>query len=97
MWISEIHKEITGYEGLCDITESGRVISLRSNRPMSRCNDEHGFHIVKLTNSIGETENHNVFELLKREFKSLDKSHFKGAIKAKYAKACKLLDIKNVN
>lgn len=81
--MNEERKEIPGYEGLYEITQTGRVISLRQNRPLTRCNDEYGFHIVKLTNHERKAKNHNVFDLWKEAFK--------GALKPKYGNGCKLV------
>lgn len=82
---------ITGYEGLYEITASGRIISVREQRAMTRCNDEYGFHIVRLSKD-GAASNHNVFELWKKEFPELEETKFKGALKAKYGTGCKLID-----
>jgi hypothetical protein len=89
--MSENRKEISGYKGLYEITETGRIISLRQKRPMKRCNDEYGFHIVKLTNHQGEAMNHNVFEIWKSAFGSCKEAEFKGVKKPKYGKGCELL------
>ncbi|KIL74380.1 NUMOD4 domain-containing protein [Bacillus badius] len=81
--MQEESRDITGFEGLYKITKSGRVYSFYQKRYLTRCDDEYGFHIVKLTKN-GESGNHKVFELWKRAFGELDKSEFKGALKAKY-------------
>jgi hypothetical protein len=90
--MSEDRKEIPGYEGLYEITKTGRIISLRQKRAMTRCNDEYGFHIVKLTNHEGEAENHYVFDLWKDAFEGCNERDFKGALKSKYGKGCKILN-----
>lgn len=84
-------RTISGYEGLYEITASGRVISVREQRAMTRCNDEYGFHIVRLSKD-GTAANHNVFELWKKAFPELEETNFKGALKAKYGTGCKLSD-----
>lgn len=89
--MNEQRKEIQGYKGLYEITESGKIISLRQQRPMARCNDEYGFHIVKLTNDEGKAENHNVYDLWKEAFKGSNKREFKGTLKPKYGTGCKIL------
>ncbi|AIF44519.1 NUMOD4 domain-containing protein [Virgibacillus sp. SK37] len=89
--MNEIRREIPGYKGLYEITESGKIISLRQQRPIARCNDEYGFHIVKLTNHKGEKKNHNVYDLWNKIFENADKRKFKGALKPKYGIACKIL------
>jgi len=76
-------KDITGYEGLYKITKSGRIYSVRRKRFLARCNDEYGFHIVKLTKN-GESKNKNVFQLWKKEFAGIPESDYKGALKAIY-------------
>ncbi|MFJ7668333.1 3-ketosteroid-delta-1-dehydrogenase [Lysinibacillus sp. NPDC097195] len=87
----EESRAITGYEELYHITASGRIITVRENRPLTRCNDEYGFHIVRLTKD-GTASNHNVFELWKQTFPELEETKFKGALKAKYGTGCKLID-----
>lgn len=74
----EIRKPIEGYEGYYEITETGRIYSVKRQRYMARCNDEYGFHIVKLSRN-GVPKNHNVFELWKKEFPNLPESMFNGA------------------
>ena len=83
--MQEIRKEIKGYEGLYEITKSGRIFSIKSQRFLTRCNNEYGFHIVKLYKD-GKNKNHNVFKLWEKAFEK-DKyllSEFKGALKIKY-------------
>lgn len=87
----EERRAISGYEGLYDVTASGRIITVRENRPLARCNDEYGFHIVRLTKE-GTASSHNVFELWKQAFPELEQTNFKGALKAKYGTGCKLSD-----
>ncbi|UPW82623.1 NUMOD4 domain-containing protein [Lysinibacillus sp. Ag94] len=87
----EERRAISGYEGLYDITASGRIITVRENRPLARCNDEYGFHIVRLTKE-GTASSHNVFELWKQAYPELEQTNFKGALKAKYGTGCKLSD-----
>lgn len=89
--MEEESRTITDYEGLYEITTSGRIISVREQRAMARCNDEFGFHIVRLSKD-GTASNHNVFELWKKEFPELEETNFKGALKAKYGTGCKLSD-----
>ncbi|NRG48509.1 hypothetical protein HRF87_27900 [Bacillus sp. CRN 9] len=74
---------ITGYEGHYEITESGRVYSVKKKCIRVRENDEYGFHIVKLSKK-GEATNYNLFKLWKKEFPKLPESMFKGAKEAKY-------------
>ncbi|PAD25231.1 hypothetical protein CHH62_13155 [Niallia circulans] len=90
----EDSRDIEGYKDLYKITKTGRIISLRQQRPMSRCSDEYGFHIVKLTKA-GSSINHKVFDLWKQAFPELSHSEFKGALKIKYGKACKLITESN--
>jgi len=87
----EERRAISGYEGLYDVTASGRIITVRENRPLARCNDEYGFHIVRLTKE-GTASSHNVFEIWKQAFPELEQTNFKGALKAKYGTGCKLSD-----
>ncbi|MFE3573632.1 3-ketosteroid-delta-1-dehydrogenase [Lysinibacillus sp. NPDC059133] len=89
--IDEERRAISGYEGLYDVTASGRIINVRVNRPLARCNDEYGFHIVRLTKE-GTASSHNVFELWKQAYPELEQTNFKGALKAKYGTGCKLTD-----
>src|SRR4051794_33352406 len=94
--MNEERKAIHGYVGLYVMTKSGRIISLRQQRPMQRCSDEYGFHIVKLTNHGGVPENHNVFGLWKAIFPGCNEHKFKGALKPKYGTKCKLLNDKGI-
>ncbi|WP_440051417.1 3-ketosteroid-delta-1-dehydrogenase [Lysinibacillus sphaericus] len=87
----EDKRAVAGFDGLYEITASGRIITVRENRPLARCNDEYGFHIVRLTKD-GAASNHNVFELWKQAFPELEQTNFKGALKAKYGTGCKLSD-----
>lgn len=87
----EERRAISGYEGLYDVTASGRIVTVRENRPLTRCNDEYGFHIVRLTKD-GSASSHNVFELWKQAYPELEQTNFKGALKAKYGTGCKLTD-----
>ncbi|MGE7942293.1 3-ketosteroid-delta-1-dehydrogenase [Lysinibacillus xylanilyticus] len=87
----EERRAISGYEDLYDVTASGRIITVRENRPLTRCNDEYGFHIVRLTKD-GSASSHNVFELWKQAYPELEQTNFKGALKAKYGTGCKLTD-----
>ncbi len=89
--INEETRAISGYEGLYEVTASGRIINVRVNRPLARCNDEYGFHIVRLTKE-GTASSHNVFELWKQAYPELEHTNFKGALKAKYGTGCKLSD-----
>ncbi|WP_155590008.1 3-ketosteroid-delta-1-dehydrogenase [Lysinibacillus cavernae] len=87
----EESRAIAGYEGLYEMTSSGRIITVRENRPLARCNDEYGFHIARLTKD-GKASSQNVFELWKQTFPELEHTQFKGALKAKYGTGCKLID-----
>ncbi|MEK5488161.1 MULTISPECIES: hypothetical protein [Lysinibacillus] len=88
---TEESRAIAGYEGLYEMTVSGRILTVRENRPLARCNDEYGFHIARLTKD-GKASSHNVFELWKQTFPELEHTQFKGALKAKYGTGCKLID-----
>ncbi len=81
--MEEQRRPVTGYEGLYEVTESGRIYSVKRKKFMSRCNDEYGFHIVKLSTE-GKGKNHKVFDLWKKEFNDAAQSQFKGALKIKY-------------
>ncbi|ACA38147.1 3-ketosteroid-delta-1-dehydrogenase [Lysinibacillus sphaericus] len=88
---TEESRAIAGYEDLYKMTVSGRIITVRENRPLARCNDEYGFHIARLTKD-GKASSHNVFELWKQTFPEVEQTQFKGALKAKYGTGCKLID-----
>ncbi|MEK5208095.1 NUMOD4 domain-containing protein [Psychrobacillus sp. FSL H8-0510] len=79
----ELSKTIEGYEGLYEITESGRIYSIRHKRFMVRCENEYGFHIVKLSKN-GKGTNHRVFDLWRKAFEDLTENKFKGAKKRIY-------------
>ncbi|RDY72573.1 hypothetical protein DXT76_01135 [Halobacillus trueperi] len=81
--MGEESKPIKGYEGLYEITSSGRIISLKNQRTLKRCEDEYGFHIVKLSNN-GKKTNHNLFDLWREHFPDLNEGEFKGAKTVKY-------------
>lgn len=87
----EERRAIQGYDGTYEITSTGRIFTLRENRALARCNDEYGFHIVKLTKNR-ESKNHNVFELWEKAFPDLDNIDFRGSLKIKYGTGCKLLN-----
>ncbi|MGD6847252.1 NUMOD4 domain-containing protein [Rossellomorea aquimaris] len=74
----EIYKPIIGYEGLYEISETGKVFSHHSKRTLKRCGDEYGFHVVRL-HSGGKAANLKVFELWKTAFPSAIETDFKGA------------------
>lgn len=96
--MQEKRKMIKEYEELYEVTETGRIISLREQRPLARCKDEYGFHIVSLTNKKGHKKNHNVFELWQKAFpENQDRTSFKGALKAKYGTGGVLLNRKGVH
>ena len=79
----ELRKPVKGYEGLYEVTESGRIYSLRRGRFLARCNDEYGFHIVRLHKN-GEARNHHVIKVWREAFDTLPESMFKGAKKRIY-------------
>lgn len=81
--MDEERKPVPGYEGLYEITSSGKIFSLKHKRTLKRCGDEYGFHIVKLSKN-GIATNHYVFELWKQAFSGLSEYEFKGALKVKY-------------
>ncbi|PEU04102.1 hypothetical protein CN527_04520 [Bacillus cereus] len=89
MEMQEECRGIKEYEDLYEITNTGKIITLRQQRPLTRCGDEYGFHIVKL-NKNGISTNHNVFDLWKQAFPELKHSEFKGALKIKYGTGCKM-------
>lgn len=71
------------YDGLYDITKSGRIISVKRNQIRVRCGDEYGFHIVKLSKD-GAATNHNLLKLWRQAFPDVSEHEFKGAINVKY-------------
>jgi NUMOD4 motif len=81
--MADERKAIKGYENLYEITSSGKIYSHKQKRTLKRCEDEYGFHIVKLSNN-GKATNHNVFELWKQHFPVLNEGEFKGARTVKY-------------
>lgn len=87
----EERRTIPGYEGLYEITSTGRVLTLRENRALARCNDEYGFHIIRL-NKSGESKDYNVYDLWRKVFPDLDNSEFRGSLKIKYGTGCMLLN-----
>ncbi|WP_462406656.1 NUMOD4 domain-containing protein [Gracilibacillus sp. Marseille-QA3620] len=79
----EQRKPVKGYERLYEVTESGRIFSFRRERFLARCDDEYGFHIVRLHKN-GEAKNHHVFKVWKEAFEDLPERLFKGAKKRIY-------------
>lgn len=79
----EEHRPIKNYEGLYDMSASGKVFSYSRNRYLARKEDQYGFHIVKLSKA-GVPTNCNVFQLWKDTFPKLSESEFKGTKTIKY-------------
>lgn len=79
----ELRKPVKGYEGLYEVTESGRIYSLHRERFLARCDDEYGFHIVRLHKN-GEAKNHYVFKVWRDAFNTLPDSMFNGTKKRIY-------------
>jgi hypothetical protein len=76
--MNESRKIIPGYSGLYEMTESGRIFSLKSNHFLSRDGNEYGFHTVKLYGN-GKPTNYNVYRLWKEIFSGeINSSSFKG-------------------
>jgi hypothetical protein len=82
--VEEEFREIKGYEGSYEISETGKVYSHRSKRTLKRCGDEYGFHIVKLYKD-GQASNHNVFELWKASYPGVNQIEFRGTKIIKYS------------
>ncbi|GKW45877.1 NUMOD4 domain-containing protein [Planococcus sp. NCCP-2050] len=81
--MKEEHRAIKNYEGLYDITVSGKVFSYARNRYLARKEDEYGFHIVKLSKK-GLSTNFKVFQIWKEAFPELNENMFKGTKIIKY-------------
>ena len=81
--MKEEHRAIKNYENLYEITASGRIFSYSRDRYLARKDDEHGFHIVKLSKE-GISSNFNVYQLWRSTFLELSEEEFKGARKVKY-------------
>ncbi|WP_214484567.1 NUMOD4 domain-containing protein [Bacillus sp. SM2101] len=94
--MSEKRVAITGYEGIYEISESGRIFAIDTGRVKVRCGDEYGYHIVKLVKA-GEPKNYSLYKLWKKEFPELEDISFKGALKNKYGTGCELLDKEGVH
>ncbi|WJV20755.1 hypothetical protein QU593_10095 [Rossellomorea marisflavi] len=77
--MNELRRIIPGYNGLYEMTESGRIFSLKRHQFLSREGNEYGFHTVKLYGNDKAT-NHNVYRLWKEIFSGdIESSSFKGA------------------
>lgn len=87
--MEDIRIPVMGYEGLYDITKSGKIYSYSRQKFNERCDDEYGYHIVKLTKN-NELLNYNLYELWKKHFPNEDDKEFKGALKIKYGTGCVL-------
>lgn len=87
----EERRSIPGYERIYEMTCTGRIYSHRSNRFLVCCGDQYGFHIVSLWDKNGKRNNLNVFKLWQDTFPELPREQFKGAIRKKYGKSCKLI------
>lgn len=75
--MTEERRSIKGYEGIYDITRSGRIIAVRNNRVRHRSGNEYGYANVHL-NKNGERELCNTFLLWKQAFEGVDPSEYKG-------------------
>ncbi|MFD2610831.1 NUMOD4 domain-containing protein [Paenibacillus gansuensis] len=73
----EERRSIKGYEGIYDITRSGRIISVRNNRVRHRSGNEYGFANVHL-NKNGERRLCKTFQLWKESFSDIDPNVYKG-------------------
>lgn len=81
--LKEEHRSIKNYEGLYDMSASGKVFSYSRISYLARKEDQYGFHIVKLSKE-GVPTNCNVFQLWKDTFPELSENEFKGTKTIKY-------------
>ncbi|WP_257009508.1 NUMOD4 domain-containing protein [Bacillus sp. 7884-1] len=93
----EERRVIEGYEGIYEITSTGRIYSYRSKKFLERCGDEYGFHIVSLWDHNRKRKNWNVLKLWQETFPELIKEQFKGSLKIKYGKSCELLQSSGIH
>lgn len=75
--MEEEYKVIEGYEGIYEITRSGRIISIQTGKVRHRNGDEYGYTNVHLHKN-GERELAKTFVLWKRAFPDVSPSEYKG-------------------
>jgi hypothetical protein len=76
--MEEERKDIDGYEGIYEITRSGRIISVKTGIARHRNGDEYGYTNVHLHKN-GERELAKTFELWKRAaFPNASPAEYKG-------------------
>ncbi|WP_379161319.1 NUMOD4 domain-containing protein [Paenibacillus sp. sgz5001063] len=75
--MKEEREDIEGYEGIYEITRSGRIISVKTGKARHRNGDEYGyanFHLHK----NGERKLAKTFELRKRAFPNASYADYTG-------------------
>jgi hypothetical protein len=75
--IEEVRLPIEGYEGIYEITPSGRIFSVSRNEFRHRIGDEYGFKWVKLS-KFGERENLLTWDIWKKTFPTLSENNYRG-------------------
>ncbi|WP_138224526.1 NUMOD4 domain-containing protein [Paenibacillus algicola] len=75
--MEEERRSIKGYEGIYDITRSGRIIIVKNNRVRHRSGNEYGYVNVHLRKN-GERKLYKTFELWQKSFAEIDPSEYKG-------------------
>lgn len=76
--MNEESRPIPGYEGIYEMTCSGRIISKRTNCYRHRNGDEYGFEKVHL-NKNGERILFRTFDLWKKTFPEINPKEYKGS------------------
>lgn len=66
--MSEIWKEIKGYEGLYQVSNLGRVRSLRYNKILKPCVSKTGYEYVLLVDRNSHNKNHRLHRLVAMTF-----------------------------
>lgn len=75
--MTEERRSIKGYEGIYDITRSGRIISIRNNRVRHRSGNEYGYANIHLHKNGGR-KLCKTFQLWKFAFDEINPSEYKG-------------------
>lgn len=71
--MEEIWKDIEGYEGYYQVSNLGRVKSLRTKKNLTPVSDNYGYQIVCLHSRSGTQKNHKIHRLVSFAFIPTDK------------------------
>ncbi|AIQ13652.1 NUMOD4 domain-containing protein [Paenibacillus durus] len=75
--MDEEKRAIKDYEGVYEVTRSGRIISVKLGRARHRNGDEYGYANVHLYKN-GERTLHKTYKLWESAFPDVDEREYKG-------------------